>query len=373
MIVIASHVLFDRDYIPHYGIGSALAQHLEHKKIQYEYIKHPLQNGYGTRIEYYRNGKVVAEIRGACWIPFPIRLIQDFIITASVVYRCSQKIDLFIGIDPVNAYFALLLKKTGKVQKVVFYTADWSSLRFNNKILNLIYHVIDKYCIAHADEVWNVSTRMMSLRKSQGVEHIRNKFVPNTPFMIHKSSKHNRINRTHDLIITSGKLDPYLNYDPVIKAVDVLKNRYKDIRLLIIGEMSEYGKHLRRRVKNLNISRYVIFKGVQSHEKLIETVSKSGVGLAMYSGKNSWNEYGDSTKVREYLACGIPVIMTSICPTSADIIHWKAGIVVDDLKTLPRKIDYLFSNINVYNAMKRNALRLGQEYDYSKFLNHLLR
>jgi glycosyltransferase involved in cell wall biosynthesis len=371
MIFIASHVLFDKEYTPFHGTGAAIGQYLHYKNINHIFIKHPLRNGYATRIEAFIDEKLKIEIRGVRWIPFPLRIIQDFIVTALVVYRYGNKIELFIGIDPLNACFGLLLKRVGRIRKVVFYTADWTPTRFHNYLLNVIYHTIDRHCIAYANEVWNVSKRITTLRRQQGVEKERNKFVPNTPFIVHTLVKPICKIRKHDLVYATSFISSDMNYDALIQMIEALKKRYTDIRLLLIGDLGEYGRKLRRGVKASKLSRHIKFLGLLSHDKVMDIVSKSGIGLALYRGDNSWDEYCDSMKVREYLACGIPVIMTSISPTSSDIIHWKAGLVIDDPSSLSGKIDSLFSNSDAYVSMRLNAIYLGQKYDFSGILDQL--
>ena len=56
------------------------------------------------------------------------------------------------------------MKTLGWVDKVVFYTIDFTPRRFKNKILNNFYLLIDKWCVKFADEVWNLSERMFEAR-----------------------------------------------------------------------------------------------------------------------------------------------------------------------------------------------------------------
>lgn len=358
--------------MPFHGTGAAIGQYLQAHKIDHIFIKHPIRNGYATRVEIYINGESKSEIRGVRWLPFPISTIQDFFITTQVIHAQRKSIDLFIGIDPLNACIALLLKRIYKIQKVVFYTADWTQTRFSNGLLNLIYHTIDRFCIARADEVWNVSKRISNLRNAQGVDRTKNKFMPNTPYMSHSMIKPmNRI-RKYDLVNSTSRLSSNMNYDILFSLIAKIRLKHKQARLILIGDIGEYGRKLQKRVKKLGLSKSVIFLGLLHHEAVMDRISKCGIGLALFKGENSWDTYCDSMKVREYLACGTPVVMTSVSPTSYDIQRWKAGSVVDDTTNLLVIIDNIYAHKGLYETMRKNAIYVGKKYDFAKMLQERL-
>jgi glycosyltransferase involved in cell wall biosynthesis len=97
--------------------------------------------------------------------------------------------------------------------------------------------------------------------------------------------------------------------------------------------------------KNIRLNKYVNYK----HEEVLSFLKKfSGFGLAPYNMKSEWTRYCSPLKVNEYIACGLPVIMSNIPEISQLIDKKKLGVVYSDLN---------------YNAMKQQII----DFDTCKF------
>src|SRR5690606_6446004 len=82
------------------------------------------------------------------------------------IFLSSKKpVDLYVGVDNFNAFWGVILKKLGWVKEVVYYTIDYVPVRFQNPVLNDVYHWMDKFCVRNADVVWNVSPRIAEGRE----------------------------------------------------------------------------------------------------------------------------------------------------------------------------------------------------------------
>jgi len=367
MIIIASHAVFAADGEPVHGTGSEIGAFLQQKGLDYLFIKHSLYGGFFTLVDKFLGRKLIAISCGLKNLPFPLRIIQEQIINFYFVFK-EKKIKLFIGIDPLNAFSGILAKKIGRVEKTVFYTADYAHQRFENSFLNWIYHWFDQFAIKHADQVWNVSTRITELREKQGVPRKKNFFVPNTPiFKKVKRLPYSCINK-HDLVVVSN-LTRSLNYPLIFKAVKKLSSRYPDMRLIIIGQ-GPYEKELKKIVHKMRMGKRVLFLGRKSHEEVLKILAKSAIGIAPYTSEEPWREFCDSLKIREYFACGLPVITTNISSTADDVSKFQAGFVIKIRKEeFIRAIDQLFSDKKLYLKMRRNGINLAKKYDFFKVIN----
>lgn len=361
--IIVSHTRFNDKGEAVHGTASELAPLLEKKEKDYIYIQHSIFTGANTLIITYINGVKKSWKAGLTFLPFPLRILQEQIITLNVLSRYKTKSSTFIGIDPLNAWLGIQLKRQKKVNKVVFYTADYAKNRYSNTLMNSIYHWFDKFSIKHADQVWNVSSRITAERRLQGVKNDKNFFVPNATIIPtnHKSSvsfnKHTLVIVTH---ITKA-----IDFESLLAAIDSLKSRYKDIMLLIVGD-GPYTSELKEKVNKMSLGKYVTITGPKSHAEVMEIISKSGVGLAIYTNDHPWTKYGDSMKAREYLVHGVPVIINDIPSTADDVKKAKAGIVITSSKKIKDAIVYLFSNPKEYAIMRDNAFNLARESDFSR-------
>ena len=71
--------------------------------------------------------------------------------------------------------------------------------------------------------------------------------------------------------------------------------------------------------------------------------------------------YGDATKIRLYLAAGLPVITTKVPPLGQEAAKKGAAIIVDDNKEdLAHSIISIFSNKKVRDSLEANARRFAK-------------
>ena len=198
----------------------------------------------------------------------------------------------------------------------------------------------------------------------------KNFFVPNAPiFEKVKRLPYSKINR-YDLVIVSH-LTHSLNYPLVFRAIKKLSSKYKDIRLLIIGSGPYEGK-LKEIVGKMKMIDKIFFLGRKSHDEVLKILSQSAIGIAVYTREQNWREFCDSLKIREYFACGLPVITTNIPSTADDVRKSQAGFVIKlDEKEFVRAIDQLFSDRKLYLKMRRNGINLARRYDFFKIISRI--
>lgn len=371
MIIIAGHALFGQDGEPTHGTGSEIGTFLQRRKIKHLFIKHSLYKGYPSLVEEFDKARLKKRFYGLKNLPFVLRIIQEQIINFYFVLKVEKPIGLFIGIDPLNALSGVLVQKLGKVKKTVFYTADYAHQRFKNPLMNWFYHLLDRFGIKNTDQVWNVSTRITKQREKQGLPKEKNLNVPNAPeFGKTKRLPYSKIKR-HDLVIVAHLIRA-IDYPLIIRAVKNLSRKYKDIRLLIIGS-GPYEEELKKLVQRLSLSDRILFLGRKPHNELLEILSQRAVGLALYTRDYPWTEFGDSMKTREYLACGLPVIMTNVPSTADDIKEAEAGYVIGlKEEEFEKAIDKLFSDQKLYLRMRENAIKLAKSCDFDLIIEKVL-
>lgn len=293
-------------------------------------------------------------------IPIPIKSIIETILT--IAKSILFKTNLFIGIDPLNALSGVILRKLGLVSKTIYYCVDYTPTRFANKFLNNIYLWSDKFCANNSDEVWNVSRRIIDLRIKQGIQNDKIKYVPNSPkFLDCPRVPDNKINKNQIVMVTGQTHNPVV--DLVLKSFAKLNKNFPNLKLKMIG----IGK--KRLQKNVE------FLGQLTNEDLLKVVSESYLALAIYtfSKDYSWITYGDSKKAREYLACGVPVIITDVVGTSDEVKKYNAGLVVKaETNELTNAIQEIMSDKKYWTTCRKNAIKLSRDFDIDSILKSIL-
>lgn len=298
--------------------------------------------------------------------------IRDFLSVIDWGIRDKTKFDYCICLESINTAAAILLRKMGKVKKVVYYVSDYSPKRYPGKLFNEIYLALDRFCAIHADYIWDVSPAMQKARieeggldpkKSAPAIHVPNGLYPNQI----KSNPLPKINK-HDLVYM-GILSVDNGPDVAIKALRLVRDKVSDAKLHIIGGSEKDYIWLQKIVDKLKLGKSVIRHGfIKSGEEMSEVIRSCAIGLAPYRAiPGSIRYYADAGKIRAYCASGIPTISSQVPPLGHVVAQKGAAIIVnDDAKSFSDAIISLFSNPKTYSKLRKNAIIFGQTNTWNR-------
>jgi glycosyltransferase involved in cell wall biosynthesis len=308
------------------GPVQALRDYLAARAKYLAFARHPF--GYSSvpksTLEEWRDGRVAR--RREVGAPRVASILRDVLANIAFFWN-ARPLELFIGIDSVNAVCGLLLRRLGAVRKVVFYVIDYTPVRFKSRWLNALYQRMDSIAALHSDKVWNISDRIADLRRAQGVPVDRNLVVPVGVNVAQFRPTPTR--RITDFVLVSH-LTESKGVQLAIRAMKRVSDRIPDARLLVIGT-GPYEETLRTLAADLQLNDRVVFMGLMNHEQLLSVLPNCGVALAPYADdRDSITYYADPTKPKEYLACGLPVVITDV--------PWIAALIGD--KPMGLKIRY---------------------------------
>lgn len=365
-----------------YGAPHALRDYFLQKNVgRLVYIGHPLVEQRTSSFQYYKNSSLISSrhIKRVFHLG-PLDYCIDFFLSfVWLFFFLSTKQDLFIGVDPLNCFVGIVLKKLGKVKKVIYYTIDFVPIRFHNRLLNTIFHFIEKFCVTHADETWNVSPRI-----AQGREeflHISSKQYPQkiVPIGIwfDKIKRRTLVNIKNNQLLFVGHLLEKQGVQLVLTAIPNIVKKNPQFHFLIIGG-GEYEKELKHIVTTLHIESHVTFKGwVKDRKKLDACMSESACAIALYKPEKerlyNFTYYADPTKLKDYLGAGLPIILTDIPYNAKDIQKNGCGILVDYTSNeVEVAVVRLLSDKQMLVNYKRNALQYASQFDWQKIFDKAL-
>ena len=366
-IVIATHELI-------YGVPQSLRDYLIKRKASHLlFIGLPFLDSRKASLVLYKEGQKIDEK-----ISFRNRSLgvldyfADFFQVILWVLTKSGTHDLFIGVDNLNCSAGLFLKKIGKVKKVVFYTMDFVPLRFENRLLNCIYHEIEAICVKKADEVWNVSPRMAKGReKYLGIPEKKypQRFVPVGIWNDRiKKRPFEQIEKNQILFVGHLSTEKQ-GVQIVLEALTLVKQEIKEIKFLIVGG-GLYGDFLKNRVKELDLDKNVVFTGwIKDREKLDQMISESAIAVATYKPEKkilrNFTYFADPYKLKDYLGAGLPVVLTDISYNAKEIAEKECGIIVKyEVNEIARAIIRLISNQETLKKYRLNALNYARKLDW---------
>ena len=369
-----------------YGAAQALREYLLKQECGHLcYISHPLIE-HNTRtddhsyVEISVKGDVLAKIER----PKKVRnLLLNFLfetyLTVKWCYQSSRKrncrYDVFFGSDNLNAFAGLMLKKMRVVKKVVYYTIDYFPTRFSNRLLNRVYHAVDKWCVCKADETWNVGARMAQARAElnnmHGVKYSRQFVVPmGVWYKRAKRKSFEDIDKRR--LVFVGHMVDYAGLELAVSALPAIIQRISGFSFHIVGGGGVEQK-IRELVSELELNEYVKFYGwVQDRTSVEEIISSAACGMALFN-KDLLDDKvrnADPAKVKDYMLMGLPVITTDELPTAREIEKAGAGIVIPFADTdFAEAVIQLMSNEESLRSFRDNALQYVKQFDYTTMFN----
>jgi glycosyltransferase involved in cell wall biosynthesis len=293
-------------------------------------------------------------------IPELVTWTKDFVLDAFWGARLRGKIDVFVGIDSLNAAAGLALRRVGKAHKVVFWTIDFVPERFPNRMLNDVYHRFDRLCVQRCDETWNVSSRIEAARRERGVFG-RQRVVPIGAYVRSPQLADPR------RAIFVGHLLEKQGVQLVLRALPLVRERVSGVSLLVVGD-GPYRHELESLAREMRLGEVVDFAGyVEDHGEVEDLIAQSAVGLAVYDPSiASFTEFADPGKIKNYLAAGVPVVTTSVVHSAPELERVGAGAVVDyDVAPLADALAEILGDPARQRAMSAAAVELGAEADWT--------
>lgn len=343
------------------------------------FIGHPFSycDDKGSFCKKYRNGKLINTKKAFGWkLPEVFVYAKDLAYSFFWVLFSKEAYDIYIGADCLNAFAGLMLKAVGKAKKVVFYTIDYVPLRFESRILNKIYHLIEKICCYHSDFVWILSENMADARNRDGILKSRSApqvIVPNrSNYDEIKRLPISRINR-HDVAFL-GHLRQNQGIEKAISAFPRVLREVPMARLIVVGS-GPVEKELRKLAENLGLKDKIIFKGfIQDHNELEKILARCAISVAPYvPAKANFTYFTDPGKIKTYFASGLPVVITDV-PSIAKKIHEKrAGIMVGyNESEMASALVKLLKDDLFYRECRRNAISMGYDSDWGRIFSKAL-
>lgn len=344
------------------------------------YIEHPfpyapIQYSFLTIYEDGETKKAIKipNIKGSSFLQF----IYHFFLTHYFLLQSGFFYEICISCENLSLTSILIYRKLGFIKKIVYNSMDYMEQRFKNPILNYIYHLTDKLACKTSDVNWVGTKQQILARKSSGFNlknYAKFKIIPNGYINEEiKISPDKEIN-FYQLVFIGG-IFKTTGLELAINALQILVKKIPKIRLMIIGK-GEYETVLKKLVRKLKLNRHVKFLGfIKKFRDATQIIAESSIGLATFlPDPDSLSYYSDPSKVRLYLACGLPVITTTVTTIAPSLVKKKAGIVIPyKEKEFAKAVTFLLSNKKRYSSFKKSAISLSKKYDINLILDNSLR
>jgi glycosyltransferase involved in cell wall biosynthesis len=309
----------------------------------------------------------VSKINVVCW-PF------EFLISVFYAVKYRRKGQVVISADPLTTFPAVILRKLGLFKFHYYHSVDYSTDRFVNRMINTIYFRLLVFGMKHADLIGVITPKMMDKLESISVKKLF--YIPNSPDFKALEKYRTPINKreAYSLVVTCAEVSNKFKVFDIIELVNRLKKDFPKIILHVNGPYDvdkNYYDRILDFIKTNKLGKNVVFHGMIPKPKNLEIIGKCKIGLAFYNKEISHIEFGDSLKIREYAALGLPMVADNATCTAKEMETEKAGIMVTEAREAYQSLKKLLGNKAEYVKYQKKAQSWAKKLDKRLIMNKL--
>lgn len=217
--------------------------------------------------------------------------------------------------------------------------------------------------------------------------HLKDYFKPllrkDTPILIlpilvepERFDKTRSFTRSKRNIVYCGSMEGDKDGVPIlIEAFGLIATKYKDLDLVLIGETKfDSFEQLIRKISALKIEDRVQFTGRVEREEIPRLLSSADI-LVLARPANIQAKGGFPTKLGEYLATGIPVIVTRVGTIPEYLQDKKNAFIAepDSAEEFAKKIEYVLTNPEEAEQVGQEGKKLTQTiFNYKYQANNII-
>lgn len=292
-----------------------------------------------------------------------------------LLLRNEKKIDLIHSHalrsyqEDVGAVFSLIKKKPLVISPHGGININWdygdkipkmisdNTIGFiKKKLLNVHYIAVTKMEIPLIKKYGNVD--------DEHVHYIPHGVNTNIFKPVDSSELKQKLNlEDSNIILFVGRIAKGKGVDKLIKILNIIHQKNKRIKLVIIGGDAGYLPFVKRLIQKYKLSKHVLHLGYITKENL--PIYYSMADLVVYPSRQEI--FG--LVLCEAMACGKAVIGSNIMGPSEIIVNGKTGFISDfrDIDEISKKILNLLEDKKLLNQMGRNGLeRVKKKFTWEK-------
>jgi glycosyltransferase involved in cell wall biosynthesis len=268
----------------------------------------------------------------------------------------------------IYSFMSYRLKSIGKVESLIYddidYLPGYEKLRNKFTVLRNITYAVAKYreklCVKRSDLIISVGKRLKTLRRKQGAKRIE--VIPNGVNYNLMKKAQEKTDHPPTLVFL-GTVSYAWGVDLPLEALPIIKGKIDNIRYLVIGDGPDL-KHIKQRVDDLGLDNIVFFLGKVGYEELPKYLAQSDIGVET-SRFNEFRKYACPLKILEYMAAGLPVIVTKGGERELIIEESNAGRIIEfSEKEMASAVLEMFSDKSLFSSYSKNAVKYAEGRDW---------
>ena len=272
------------------------------------------------------------------------------------------------SVPDFEVFAAIIPKITGSkiILDIHDIVPEFYASKFNAKKDSIIYKsliLLEKISINFSDHVIISNDIWEKKLLSRSVNKVKCSTMLNYPdpfiFYFHQRKRDNN----KFIFIYPGTLSWHQGVDVAVQAMAIIKDQAPQVEFHIYGEGPEK-KVLQKLVSDLGLNDTVFFKGLLPSEEMANMMTESDIGVVPKRAISFGNE-AFSTKILEFMALGIPVLVSN---TKIDQYYFDESLVKffesDSEKDLAKNILLLIKDKELREQLITNSLKYIEENNW---------
>lgn len=333
----------------------------------------------------YENGELLStQRRGGRFAPVWLALqrvnpnllhLPILLLVVQELAKRKQKFDtLFMA---SNSPAALFMKLAHAGRHTILFSDDLFFVEGSlpSKVLQVVLLGSERFLHNTSNEAWYTTERLLRAKLNQHIitnPSVKRKIVPHGATLDWYRWKATR-KYERNTVVYFGAIVPGRGLEMTISAMALVTSVQPNSKLRIVGEdVPRFTERLRSLTKSLGLEDSVTFVtgGSESADNL-KDVATCAVGIAIYDETQRSILYTDSSKIKKYIGCGMPVVVSKRLAFSREIEDWGAGISVENtIEAIAHALVSVLGNDELLDEQSVNAVRLAQRYDYEQIYSN---
>ena len=290
-------------------------------------------------------------------------------VLSSILKSFSLRCDIIHVLKPVPlscpSYFKRLFYGTPIVQDIDDLDHVVMNVEKHPKWRIWVTEQFEKLLPRLADHIITSSSYLKELYLGMGIVEDRITWIPNgvnvSEFDVEPDySIKARYNLKEKVIVYVGSLNNETQLFPLIRAMRFIVTGRNDTCFLIIGD-GLAKRNLEMLTHKLGINKSVIFIGRIPHKDVSKFLSISDIGIACFPSLD-WIQAASNIKVFEYMASGVPVIVSATGDLPYYVDFGATGVIAKfNVRDLSMKLDELLDDDRKRKRLGEKARRYVKE------------
>lgn len=283
---------------------------------------------------------------------------------------------IWIGLNPLATLRGLILRKVGRVDRVVHWSIDYSERRFSNPALERLYQLSDYWASSKCDYRIEL-TSAAALAREESHSHHSDQLKPAhiVPLGLWESDLKCASPRSAGeplRLCFAGSHFPRMGIDLLIEAVAQLHTAGHSVALSIAGHGPET-QELQSLVRKLELTSIVKFHGyINGEDALLEWIASHHIACAPYvPSRDPMTSFADPGKIKTFLAAGIPFVTTDSFSSAEQLAARNCAILSEpNVHSLSESITQL-ANSSIWQGVQKAIVDFRKELVWEETLPDL--